>query len=364
MITPPSKPAASVEPNILSAVIACQAFIERVSRLSVGVLESSIRELAAEIQPSPTPQFVNVLRALFLDLALESGRRLHASFHGTNHHHFAFQPDRIVTVVWADGSQTPRMLLSEWARRITAALSYEHEACQRLAQWILSNYQHPLRFPERAKELGLPEHHLARRFRVHFRMSPAEYHRGVRLVRAFEMLVVQKTKVEAVALSVGYHSKKNFYRSFKTWFPNRPTALRYSQFQQSTLLYRSLPRIPSTFRPDIFSILKKAAETTPHDVKALTDPMDKLAAQTPELQALALHRLLELQPTVRTHQDLIRLRLLEKRQELEAAGLLPFGTRLWAENTNSSTLAKAVDVSRQGHKQPPESAASDKRKGD
>jgi AraC-like DNA-binding protein len=34
------------------------------------------------------------------------------------------------------------------------------------------------------------------------------------------------TKIEVVAMLVGYRSKKNFYRQFKTWFGVNPTALR------------------------------------------------------------------------------------------------------------------------------------------
>ena len=61
-------------------------------------------------------------------------------------------------------------------------------------------------------------------FHVEFGRSPREYHTALRLLKAIEDIGVGK--VEGVALGVGYKSKKNFYRMFRSLTGLTPTGFR------------------------------------------------------------------------------------------------------------------------------------------
>jgi two-component system response regulator YesN len=78
-----------------------------------------------------------------------------------------------------------------------------------------------------AAEVGRSKRHLASVFLRDFRMSVHEYLTQVRLNRALELIRAGE-KIEAVSLSVGYRSKKNFYRNFHAHIGVTPTAYRTS----------------------------------------------------------------------------------------------------------------------------------------
>jgi transcriptional regulator GlxA family with amidase domain len=69
---------------------------------------------------------------------------------------------------------------------------------------------------------------LGRRFLATVGVSVHGYVTRVRLEHAAD-LIVSNTKVEAVALGVGYRSKKNFYRQFSRHFGLTPEAFRKRQ---------------------------------------------------------------------------------------------------------------------------------------
>jgi AraC-like DNA-binding protein/photosystem II stability/assembly factor-like uncharacterized protein len=76
-----------------------------------------------------------------------------------------------------------------------------------------------------ARALGRQQAYLGRLFRQQMGVSTREYVVRVRLERAAGM-ICQGDKVEAVALEVGYRSKKNFYRQFIRHFGTTPAAYR------------------------------------------------------------------------------------------------------------------------------------------
>jgi two-component system response regulator YesN len=67
--------------------------------------------------------------------------------------------------------------------------------------------------------------YLGRLFRAQVGSSVREYLTRVRLERA-AALVREGVKIEAVALSVGYRSKKNFYQQFKKRYGMTPLPYR------------------------------------------------------------------------------------------------------------------------------------------
>lgn len=76
-----------------------------------------------------------------------------------------------------------------------------------------------------ARKLGSSPAHLSRLFRQRLGTTVREYLTEIRMEHAMEQ-IRQGVKIEAVALSVGYRSKKNFYRQFKQRFGVTPDECR------------------------------------------------------------------------------------------------------------------------------------------
>ena len=83
----------------------------------------------------------------------------------------------------------------------------------------------PLSAKSLADAVGCPMQPLARQFTRQMGMSIHAYLTQCRLQRASK-LITEGYKIEAIALEVGYRSKKNFYRQFKHRFGQTPATYR------------------------------------------------------------------------------------------------------------------------------------------
>ena len=95
----------------------------------------------------------------------------------------------------------------------------------RAAEIIRQRYQQPLTTSTLAAELGRERSYLATLFRRETGQTLHHYITDVRLHDAAER-ILQGEKIEAVALQVGYRSKKSFYRQFRARTGLTPTAFR------------------------------------------------------------------------------------------------------------------------------------------
>jgi AraC-like DNA-binding protein len=96
---------------------------------------------------------------------------------------------------------------------------------QRMLDVIAARSADPLSLRTFAAEIGRSEEYLARLFRQQMGTTVREYIARVRLDRAAHA-IRRGDKIEAVALEIGYRSKKNFYRRFRQQFGITPGAFR------------------------------------------------------------------------------------------------------------------------------------------
>jgi two-component system, response regulator YesN len=98
---------------------------------------------------------------------------------------------------------------------------------ERILATIESDYAAALTVRTLSKAIGRQPAYLGRVFRQVVGSTVRDYLTGVRLNRAAQ-LIREGVKIEAVALSVGYRSKKNFYRQFKRRYGTTPLPYRSS----------------------------------------------------------------------------------------------------------------------------------------
>jgi PAS domain S-box-containing protein len=108
-----------------------------------------------------------------------------------------------------------------------------------MLEQIQANYTRRLTLTTLANTLGRQSAYLGRLFREEVGVTVHEYLTRARL-RDGAAQVASGTKVEAVALSLGYRSKKNFYRQFKRRFGCTPEAYRRQQRHNTTCVPESI----------------------------------------------------------------------------------------------------------------------------
>lgn len=95
--------------------------------------------------------------------------------------------------------------------------SYEQQA----ADYIRSNYMHPVTIEKLAKIIGIDRRYLTRRFKAAFGMTLQEFLIQTRLTQSVQYLKQGKSVAEAAALS-GYFDALHFSKVFKKQFGTAP----------------------------------------------------------------------------------------------------------------------------------------------
>ena len=106
---------------------------------------------------------------------------------------------------------------------------------RRMLDVIETSYADRITLHTLSAALNRQSAYLGHLFRKEVGMSVRQWVTRVRLQRA-ALLIRDGVKIEAVALSVGYRSKKNFYRQFKRQFATTPSQFARQPLAEPTAL--------------------------------------------------------------------------------------------------------------------------------
>ena len=198
----------------------------------VAILErTDAREFLLSLAQSiPTPcSWVDKLiaRALLLEFAAETGNVLHQQVHtGNSGKGCAFVPCLLLNTLWKRDIVDPVAAFRGWVETYCAGLNQAHPTtvAERVALLLRCDLRRPWSIASLARRAGATDTQVKRAFKREYGMSTGDYLRRVRLVAAIERLR-QGEKIEAVALDVGYRSKK-FYVAFRRFTGMRPAEIR------------------------------------------------------------------------------------------------------------------------------------------
>jgi transcriptional regulator GlxA family with amidase domain len=115
--------------------------------------------------------------------------------------------------------------LLSWESAFQRARLTHNVLVVRMLELIHSRFAEPVTLPVLGASLGRQSAYLGGLFHRELGVTVREYVTNLRLKHASE-LVRDGVKIDAVALLVGYRSKKNFYWRFKQFFGTTPGAYR------------------------------------------------------------------------------------------------------------------------------------------
>jgi AraC-like DNA-binding protein len=186
---------------------------------------------------SPVERLVQ--RGLLLEVAVQFGHAAHTTFHRQHPvdqpdvHHCGFLPASAIEGWPRDLATSPAEAFRRWSKRYAEAFREKHPlSCAREAEdYLKQHFRLPVSAVNIADQLACPSAFLRRTFKQLTGKSLLEYQSELRLRAALRLLSESDLKVEAIALEVGYRSKKDLYRVVQTHLSCTP--LEYRQARQS-----------------------------------------------------------------------------------------------------------------------------------
>lgn len=223
-------PLASIRRGWLDDVIrACQQIAGQSLLADREEARALLQSFADSLRPSSTPIEAVLLRSVLLDTAYRCGNALHERLHRQQRTVCPFNPAEHLMPFWDAGGRSAVMAFRRWIVDFFTELDRTHPStvAARVAQLLNHDYKTRWSVPALGRRFRVPPTVLSRDFRQEFGLSIHAYQELVRLAMAMGDL--RGDKVEAVALQVGYHSKKDFYRAFK-----RVTGITVTDFRSLT----------------------------------------------------------------------------------------------------------------------------------
>lgn len=93
---------------------------------------------------------------------------------------------------------------------------------RRAIDWIRANYAEPFRVEQLAAMIGMSVAAFYRHFRAITAMTPIQYQKRLRLLKARRLLIFEPRDAAAIAFSVGYESASQFSREYARMFGIAP----------------------------------------------------------------------------------------------------------------------------------------------
>jgi AraC-like DNA-binding protein len=237
--TPPDV-AATRRQWLLETVNGVQLLAAHSVGASVGDQESRMKEIVQRLPSPVTPCERLLLRSMLWESAARLGDAVHRSAHATYRTKCTLKHESILLQSFSETTADPREAFERWTTTFFREFRNVHppSKVERVALMIRERHDRPLDIVSLAAKVQLTPGSLRRAFQMTFGRTPKEYQSDLRVLSALER--IGSEKVDAVALEVGYRSKKNFYRMFKSLTGLTPSAFRQlPKHEQHSVIFRA-----------------------------------------------------------------------------------------------------------------------------
>jgi AraC-like DNA-binding protein len=191
-----------------------------------------------------------ILHGQLLQFAAESGEAMHARAHrATRNRQCPFVPEVFLKLLWKPRGRRPLEAFHGWVDAFFKRFREVHPvpAATRAAHLIREHHTKAWDVIALSQRVHATAAQLTRDFRREYGMSIRTYQRRISLVIALPR--VREEKVEAIALELGYRSRKNFYLAFKRATGLTPTAFRELPLHQAQRIIDDARMTANAARP-------------------------------------------------------------------------------------------------------------------
>lgn len=102
---------------------------------------------------------------------------------------------------------------------------------ERTVRYVLKNYADDIRLDDLAAEVELSKFHFVRKFRKETGITPVNFLRRLRIVRAMKLLIGSDYTIGRIAQEVGYSDRATFSRAFLRTAGTQPSLYRHARLQ-------------------------------------------------------------------------------------------------------------------------------------
>jgi methylphosphotriester-DNA--protein-cysteine methyltransferase len=149
-------------------------------------------------------------------------------------------PAIILDNFWKVPAQHPEAAFLRWLDAFFEEFRRMHplSVATKVSRLIKHDYRRSYNHTDLARRFHVTPLQLRREFQREFGVSIRECQREKRVIAALEQMTTGK--IEAIALQVGYRSKKNFYRALKRVIGLTPTAFRQLSHERARHLIETV----------------------------------------------------------------------------------------------------------------------------
>jgi transcriptional regulator GlxA family with amidase domain len=101
-----------------------------------------------------------------------------------------------------------------------------HPRVQIAIEHMKANLHRRIALAELADVSNLSASHLFRLFKSHMRLSPAEYHRRLRMEKARQLIATSLLSIKEIMVMAGYNNRRHFLHHFRKSFGVSPSEYR------------------------------------------------------------------------------------------------------------------------------------------
>jgi AraC-like DNA-binding protein len=218
-------------------VRACQGLLSQSLHVGPNYLPGMAATFIDALAEPVTPVERLVQRGLLLEVAVQFGHAAHTTFHRQHRDdqpdadHCGFLPASAVEGWPRDLATSPAEAFRRWSKRYGKTFREAHPlSCAREAgDYLEQHFRLPVSAANIADQLACPPAFLRRTFKQLTGKSLLEYQSELRLRAALRLLTESALKMEAIALEVGYRSKKDLYRVVQAHLSCTPLEYRQSR---------------------------------------------------------------------------------------------------------------------------------------
>ena len=167
-----------------------------------------------------------VLRGLLLGVAVRTTATLHNGLHANTEQRCSLSSERMLDDLAGGSVEAAIIAFGSWQRTFLNRLNLAHPPTlgSSIGVLVRRDFRRPWSLATLARHFRVSPSQIRKSFGRKFGRSVHEYQQLARIVAAMDD--VRSTKIDAIALSVGYQSKKNFYTAFRRLIGRTPTEYR------------------------------------------------------------------------------------------------------------------------------------------